>query len=73
MAAQIPTVCANNADLQCKVCCPNDCGGSDRGTCVNVSTMRNTDYSITELPTCFTNDGLKIQLAFTNLHSCLSV
>ena len=44
VAAQIPSVCANNDDLQNGTCCPDNCGGSTRGECVNVSTMCKTDY-----------------------------
>ena len=57
MAAQIPMVCANNADLQSGICCPNNCGGSARGTCTQVSTMCKTDYSSMGLPASFINDG----------------
>ena len=44
VTAQIPSVCANNADLQNGTCCPNNCGGSARGECVDVSTMCKTNY-----------------------------
>ena len=44
MTAQIPSVCANNADLQSGRCCPNNCGGNARGECVDVSTMCKTNY-----------------------------
>ena len=57
VAAQIPTVCANNADLQSGRCCPNNCGGSDRGTCTQVSTMCKTNYDNSGLPENFANDG----------------
>ena len=50
VAAQIPTVCANNADLQSGRCCPNNCGGSDRGTCTQVSMMCKTNYNGVPLP-----------------------
>ena len=57
VAAQIPLVCANNADLQSGRCCPDNCGGSARGECEDVSTMCKTDYSSMGLPAHFTNDG----------------
>ena len=47
VGAQIPAVCANNANLQARECCPTTpsgvCGGS-RGSCVSVSTLCKTDY-----------------------------
>ena len=57
VAAQIPTVCANNATLQSGRCCPNNCGGSARGTCTQVSTMCKTNYDSSGLPENFTSDG----------------
>ena len=51
VSAQIPSVCANNADLQSGRCCPNNCGAaSNRGGCVHVSTMCKTDYNSVPLP-----------------------
>ena len=44
VTAQIPSVCANNDDLTNGTCCPNNCGGSTRGECVDVSTICKTDY-----------------------------
>ena len=57
VAAQIPTVCANNADLQSGRCCPNNCGGSARGTCTQVSSVCKTNYDSSGLPEKFTSDG----------------
>lgn len=57
VTAQIPSVCANNANLQSGECCPDNCGGSARGVCVNVSTMCNIGYDGSGLPENFTNDG----------------
>ena len=58
VAAQIPTVCANNDDLQSGRCCPNNCSESDdRGTCTQVSKMCKTDYDSSGLPENFTSDG----------------
>ena len=57
VTAQIPSVCANNADLQNGRCCPDNCGGSARGVCVDVSTICKTDYSSMGLPASYTNDG----------------
>ena len=57
VAAQIPSVCANNANLTSGRCCPDNCGGSARGVCVDVSTICKTDYSSMGLPANFTNDG----------------
>ena len=50
VTAQIPSVCANNANLQNGRCCPDNCGGSTRGVCVNVSTICKTDYDSVPLP-----------------------
>ena len=50
VSAQIPSVCANNADLQSGRCCPNNCGGSARGECVDVSIMCKTDYETVGVP-----------------------
>ena len=57
VAAQIPTACANNFDLQNRRCCPDNCGGSARGICTQVSTMCKIDYSSTGLRKNFTMDG----------------
>ena len=66
VGALIPAVCANNANLQARECCPTTpsgvCGGS-RGSCVSVSTLCKTDYdnpmlSSSEDPNnYYTNDG----------------
>lgn len=57
VSAQIPSVCANNANLASGVCCPNNCGGSERGDCVLVSTMCNIGYDGSVLQENFTKDG----------------
>ena len=66
VGAQIPAVCANNANLQARECCPTTpsgvCGGS-RGSCVSVSTLCKTDYDSPMLSSSedpnryFTEDG----------------
>ena len=66
VGAQIPAVCANNANLQARECCPTTpsgvCGGS-RGSCVSVSTLCKTDYDSSLLSSSdnpnmyFTEDG----------------
>ena len=66
VGALIPAVCANNASLQARECCPTTpsgvCGGS-RGSCVSVSTLCKTDYSSPMLSSSedpnmyFTDDG----------------
>ena len=63
VGAQIPAVCANNANLKARECCPNTpsgvCGGN-RGSCVNVNTLCKTDYDSSMLPnsvTYYTTDG----------------
>ena len=50
VAAQIPSVCANNADLTNGTCCPDNCGGSTRGVCVDVSKICKTNYTSVPLP-----------------------
>ena len=34
--SQIPTVCTDEDSLGDMVCCPNDCGGEERGQCVDI-------------------------------------
>ena len=48
--AQIPFVCSSNSSLQTKTCCPDKCGGVDKGECVDVSDSRicNTGYPSTD-------------------------
>ena len=62
VGALIPAVCANNANLQARECCPTTpsgvCSGS-RGSCVNVSTLCKTDYDSSMLS--FYNDSSMYQ------------
>ena len=50
VTAQIPSVCANNDDLQNGTCCPDNCGGSTRGVCVDVSKICKTNYTSVPRP-----------------------
>ena len=38
-AGQFPTVCNNPTSLDTKTCCPNNCGGVERGRCENISAL----------------------------------
>ena len=51
---QFPAVCNNQQLLDNKTCCPNDCGGPTRGSCVNITQTvvdqwDNANSSIVEL------------------------
>lgn len=39
--SQIPTACANERSLQTLTCCPDDCGGDNRGECVDIGVPHN--------------------------------
>ena len=43
--AQFPAVCNTQDSLSNKRCCPNNCGGSTRGTCVNIRTEIEASWS----------------------------
>ena len=36
VTSQIPSVCADDSSLTNKECCPNSCGGEERGTCEDI-------------------------------------
>ena len=65
VGALIPAVCANNANLQARECCPTTssgvCGGS-RGSCVSVSTLCKTDY---DNPMLSSSDDLDTYMNYT--------
>ena len=48
--AQIPRVCSNSSLIKSKTCCPYECGGVDKGECVDVSDSHicNTGYRSTD-------------------------
>ena len=39
---QLPTVCNTPVSLETKTCCPNNCGGEERGACVNIVDLAST-------------------------------
>ena len=58
--AQFPAVCNTQDSLSNKRCCPNNCGGSTRGTCVNIRTEIETSWSSADQTiTSITEDGSK--------------
>lgn len=43
---QFPAICNTQINLDTKTCCPNDCGGSARGTCKNVTAEVVTQWEL---------------------------